>query len=333
MSADGSLFIYPPGKSPEQLFQTLKVLIDRLNQIKAKDNTDLTAINEAIEDAQEAVGDIQEFLEGTERFTEQKAFELSLVTAVDTMLGSVSNAVLESIKQSQMAAEATIRSLLEGKRNSIAIRVEQTARLTDREAFANQIETIEARLGTAEASIVTETTARTNADNALSSVDQTLSTALNGNIAQVSILAASVDGIEGKFGVAVNANGQVVGLVQLDGSAAGSTFTVVADKFLVAQPDATGGAPVPVLAVGNVGGTPKLVWRGDMYGDGSITVQKLNVSQLSAISANLGTVTAGLIRNADDTIRFDLPNMRLYRTDGRFDLDIKNLRWRMGSGA
>src|SRR5690606_37509945 len=121
--------------------------------------------------------------------TPQQAWELSLVTAVDTMLGSISHAVLESYKQSQMAAEAVIRSLLEGKKNSVAIRVEQQARLTEREVFASQIETISAQLGNALAAIVTETTARTNADNALAAVDQAITTALNGNIAQVNILA------------------------------------------------------------------------------------------------------------------------------------------------
>ncbi len=57
---------------------------------------------------------------------------------------------------------------------------------------------------------------------------------------------------------------------------------------------------------------------------GTITADKLSVTSLSALSANLGTVTAGLIRNAADTLRFDLPNMRLFRTDGTMQLDFNN---------
>src|SRR5690606_20809315 len=114
--------------------------------------------------------------------------------------------------------------------------------------------------------------------------------------------------IEGRFGVAINANGQVVGLIQLDGSAAGSNFTVVADKFQVAQPDAAGGTPVPVFTIANVGGTNKLVLRGDMLADGTITATKLSVSTLSAIVANLGTITAGRLVSADGKMRIDLSN-------------------------
>jgi predicted phage tail protein len=302
VSADGggTQFVFPPGKTPDQLYQTLVVLISTLNRIKTADATDLTAVNQALTDAQQEISDLWEVVDaGGVGLTPQQAWELSLVTAVDTMLGSVSHAVLESIKQSQMAAEAVIRSLIAGKKNQVAIRVEQQARLTEREAFASQIETISAQLGNALAAIVTETTARTNADNALAAVDQTLTTALNGNIAQVNILAASIDGIEGRFGVAINTNGQVVGLIQLDGSAAGSNFTVVADKFQVAQPDAAGGTPVPVFTIANVGGTNKLVLRGDMIADGTITTAKLVASALSAITANLGTITAGILQSAD----------------------------------
>lgn len=311
MSADGggTQFVFPPGKTPDQLYQTLVVLISTLNRIKTADATDLTALNQALTDAQQEISDLWEAVDaGGVGLTPQQAWELSLVTAVDTMLGSISHAVLESYKQTQKAAEAVIRSLLEGKKNSVAIRVEQQARLTEREAFASQIETISAQLGNALAAIVTETTARTNADNALAAVDQTLTTALNGNIAQVNILATSIDGIEGRFGVAINTNGQVVGLIQLDGSAAGSNFTVVADKFQVAQPDSAGGTPVPVFTIANVGGTNKLVLRGDMIADGTITAAKLVASTLSAISANLGTITAGLMVSQDGKMRIDLSN-------------------------
>jgi hypothetical protein len=313
VSADGSQFVYPTGKTPEHLYNTLRVLIDTLNRVSTvwSSGGDLSTIEEQIAEIQ---GEVQEIIDALGSFdpegglTPQQAFELSLVTAVETMLGSVSNMVKSAYLQSQQAAEAVIRSLLEGKKNSVAIRVEQQARLTEREAFASQIETISAQLGNALADIVTETTARTNADNALAAVDQTLTTALNGNIAQVNILAASIDGIEGRFGVAINTNGQVVGLIQLDGSAAGSNFTVVADKFQVAQPDAAGGTPVPVFTIANVGGTNKLVLRGDMLADGTITATKLSVSTLSAIVANLGTITAGLLVSADGKMRIDLSN-------------------------
>lgn len=314
MSADGggSRFLYPTGKTVEHLYQTLRVLIDTLNREQKSDEVDLTALQEAIEAAQNTLNEIE--LNGA--LTPQQEFELSLVTAVDTMLGSVSSMVLDTIKRSQDAAAATIRALLEGRKNKVAIRVEQKARLTEQEAFVSQLTTFEAQLLNALASITQETTARTNADNALAQVDQTITTALNGNIAQVQILAQSVDGIEQKFAVTLNQNGQVTGLVQLDGTAAGSTFTVVADKFQIAQPDQTGGTPKTVYSIGNVNGVPTLVFAGDMYGDGTITAQKLNVASIATLR----------ISDPANTYYWDFANGREGSTDGKATIDIKNRR-------
>lgn len=309
MSADGSMFVSPTGKTPEQIYQWALVLMGTLNRLRTTDATDLSAIYEALADASTQIDELWEAVEaGGTGLTPQQLFELSLVTAVDTLLGSVSNLVKQSYLQSQTAADATIRSLLEGQKNKVSIRVEQAARITDREAFASQLEVIEAQIGNALASVTAETTARTNADNALAQVDQTISTALNGNIAQVQILTASIDGIEQKFAVTLNNNGQVTGLIQLDGTAAGSNFTVVADNFLVAQPDAAGGDPVPVFTIQTVGSTPKLALRGDMIANGTITAQKLVAATLSAISANLGTITAGRMQSADGKMIIDLGN-------------------------
>lgn len=315
MSADGggSRFLYPTGKTVEHLYQTLRVLIDTLNREQSGDEVDLDALNEAIHDAQNTLNEIE--INGA--LTDQQAYELSLVTAVDTLLGSVSNMVLDSIKRSQEAAEATIRSLLEGKKNAVAIRVEQFARLTEQEAFAAQLSTIEAQLGLAQASITEEITARSNGDSALSQVDQQITTALNGNIAQVQQIATSLDGIEARWGVVINSNGQVTGLVQLDGTVSGSTFTVVADKFQIAQPSQTGGAPKPVFSLGNVNGVPTLVLAGNILGDGTITAAKLNVGSLDAVSSNFGSGTyQGILKSAAGSngelrLNFNTPEIRL----------------------
>jgi hypothetical protein len=321
VSADGSLFPYPRGKTPEQLYETLRVLADRLNQAQGGDATDLTALQASIAEAQGDIADILVTLEGIETggaLTPQQAFELSLVTAVDTMMGSISKSVLDSIKQSQMAAEATIRALLEGQKNKTSIRVEQIARQTDTESFTSQLSAFEAQLGLALASITEEIIARTDADSALAEVDQTITTALNGNIASVSVLSSSIDGIESKFAVTLNENGQVTGVIQLDGTPMGSTFTVVANMFLVAQPSVSGGAAVPVFSISNVNGVPKLVLRGDMIADGGITASKITASSLAAINAVLGDVTTARIRSPNGKLDINAlgnsPYIRLTNT-------------------
>lgn len=321
-----SYYPYPRGSAPDQLRLALVGLVDALNRRQreedAGDETDLDAVQTELESLQTELTELTETIEAGGALTAQQLFELSLVTAVSEVLGSISNGVLANLIQSQKAAEATIQGLLKGRRNEIAIRVEQQGRLTDKEAFTQQITTLIAQLAATQASVTEEITARTDGDSALASQVTTLSSTVNGNTAQLQIVAATVDGVETRFGVSLNENGQVIGLIQLDGTAAGSTFTVLADVFQVAQPGSTGGNPVPVFTIGNVAGVPKVGIRGDMLIDGSITAQKITTSSLSAFTANLGTVTAGLIRNASDTLRFDLPNMRIYRVDGSMDLNF-----------
>lgn len=335
MSARQTRFVRPTSDVPGNIRRALVTLIDTLEREQSEDSVDLSALNAAIAAAQLQINALLVALNDIElngALTAQQEFELALVTQVDTLLGSVSSLVTDSIRRSEEAAAAVIRSLVEGRKNQIAIRVEQAARLTDREAFVSQLSTFNAQLGLTQGQVTEEIQARADGDNALALVDQQITSALNGNVAQVQILTESVNGIEARWGVAINQNGQVTGLIQLGGDASGSTFTIVANNFRVAQPGSTGGAVVPVFAITNVNGVPKLAFRGDMYGDGHILARHLSVSSLSAITANLGTVTAGLIQNPAGTLRFDLPNMRLYRTDGKADFDLKNLRFRMGSG-
>ena len=148
------------------------------------------------------------------------------------------------------------------------------------------------------------------------------------------MLTESVDGVHTRFAVNLNAQNEVIGFIRLDGGVTGSNFTVAADNFYISKVGTAGGAAIPVFAIQTVDGVAKIAFRGDMYADGTIiarhiaagtiTADKLSVTSLSALSANLGTVTAGLIRNAADTLRFDLPNMRLFRTDGTMQLDFNN---------
>lgn len=308
MSADGggTQFVYPTGKTPEQLYNTLKVLIDRLNQVKSQDTTDLTAINAALEETQQQIEDILETIgEGGAGLTEQQAFELSLVTAVDTMIGSVSNAVLESIRRSEETAEATIKAILAGLTNKGEIRVEQVVRKTENESFVSQLSTFEASLGNTQAAVANEIIARTNGDEAIASDVSNLTTTVNGNTSSIGTLVSSVDGIKARWGVVINLNGEVTGLVQLDGSASGSAFTVVADKLMVAYPGINGGDPVPVLTIEEIDEESVLAFNGTILAN-AILAGSLSAIEISAISANLGTITAGRLQNADNTSYWDL---------------------------
>jgi hypothetical protein len=161
-------------------------------------------------------------------------------------------------------------------------------------------------LTSATAAITTEQTVRAAADTALASQITTVSTTVDSNTASITTLQTSVDGIEARYAVIVNVNGNVVGAIRLDGTPVGSAFTVEADTFLVAQPGVSGGEARQIFGIGTVDGTALLGLRGDAIIDGSITARTLSVGTLSAITADLGTVTAGRIQSADGRSYWDL---------------------------
>lgn len=69
-----------------------------------------------------------------------------------------------------------------------------------------------------------------------------------------------------------------------------------------------GGAPRTIFTLGTVSGTTQLVLKGDFLADGVATIRIINVGYLSAISANIGDVSAGVIRSSDNGWIMDLTN-------------------------
>ena len=82
---------------------------------------------------------------------------------------------------------------------------------------------------------------------------------------------------------------------------------MVADKFKVAHPTASG-TTVTAFVIGQVNGVSTVGINGNLLVDGSILARSLAVQSLSAITADLGTVTAGRIQSADGLSFWDLDN-------------------------
>jgi len=182
---------------------------------------------------------------------DQLQFEISLISEVDTVFGSVAQFNEDRLTESQRAAEATISEMIT-RRNKT----------------------------TQQSASVTET---------------------------VQVL----EGVKAQWAVSVNVDNQVEGLVKLSADDSESNFTVVADTFQVAKPGDAAGSAVPVFVIGTVDGNDKVALRGDMIVDGDITASKLSVSELSAIVADIGTITAGVLKSSDDKMVIDLDNKEL----------------------
>lgn len=211
---------------------------------------------------------------GSDQLDAQTRFELGLMTAVDEVQGSVAEVRAEALEWANRAGEEALRATLSAHGAKAEIATERTVRATETTALAREMRSATTRLGASEITI-TE-------------------------------IFESVDGIKGRWGIAINASGHVLGLVQLDGTNEGSTFTVVADVFQVAQPGEDGGDAVPVFTIANVDGVNKLAIRGDMLATGSVLAHHLAAATLTAIKASIDELIAIKIRNAANTSYWDL---------------------------
>lgn len=109
-----------------------------------------------------------------------------------------------------------------------------------------------------------------------------------------------------RWAVTANVNGSISGIELIAGTGSFSAFTVQADRFQFQLPGYNGGLPTPFLAAGLVNGVPSLGINANLYLDGNIQARMIAVTSLSAISANVGTVTAGIIRSGDGKMIIDL---------------------------
>lgn len=131
----------------------------------------------------------------------------------------------------------------------------------------------------------------------------------------VSEAVATLDGYAAsRYSVTLDVNGYATGFELINAGGGISSTTFLTTNFQIAAVGPGGGA-VPIFQTAFVNGVPKIALRADVYADGSITAGRLNVGQLSAITANIGDVTAGKIRSADNRFVIDLGARTLIISD------------------
>jgi hypothetical protein len=125
--------------------------------------------------------------------------------------------------------------------NTAAIATEATARADADTALATDIANLTTTVGDNTAAIATEATARADADTALATDITNLTTTVGDNTTSITTLSESINGVEAKYGVTIDNNGNATGFQLLSG-ADGSAFNVRADQFAVFDADDNGGA-------------------------------------------------------------------------------------------
>jgi hypothetical protein len=242
-------------------------------------------------------------------------------TALSTIDGAVITQAVTSVRQLQReadtAAEAQLRALLFADRNIADLATVVAGAKNELYAHTNaglvaeagQRLALAAQVAANDAALTVEEIVRAAADSAAASSIATLLARLNtGDYAAVKLLAEATATALGivlaKYAIKVDANGRVAGIeLMSDGTV--SAVAILADKFLVYRQDGTG-TPVQVFTLGTVNGMTALALAGDLIADGTIVARHLSVASLSAITADLGVVTAGLLTNSLGSTFFDL---------------------------
>lgn len=118
-------------------------------------------------------------------------------------------------------------------------------------------------------------------------------------------VTTDLDAVQASYGVTVNQNGRVTAAIKLDGSAAQSNFSILADKFIVVHPSVNG-TTMQAFIVGNVNGTPTVGINGNLLVDGTIFARSINADVFTG-----QTFIGSMFRSADSTAYFDAANKRL----------------------
>jgi hypothetical protein len=124
--------------------------------------------------------------------------------------------------------------------------------------LSTRLDTVQANFGTFQASVTSQFLAQTNASGALSSRIDTVAATAAGNTAAITEEATArvaADGsLSAKWGVSVDINGRISGIVLNDGTNGQSTFTISADKFQLVNPSYPNNAfPSKVIGSGSAG--------------------------------------------------------------------------------
>ena len=221
-----------------------------------------------------------------------------------------------------------LQSLIDGLKYQVTTLQDQVKQQSDQvtqllaSLFANQAATswldkrqlrteLFAQAGNAKASIAQLQSVMVNEQTAFAEFQTIVSATFGPAFSSVSTVSDAVATLDGytaaQYAVTLNVNGYATGFNLVNGGPGTSTFVVAADHFQIQLPGFNGNAPYDLFTTGLVAGVPSVGIHGNLILDGIITATMMNVGTLSAITANLGAVTAGTLTDPAGTkMRIDL---------------------------
>lgn len=168
---------------------------------------------------------------------------------------------------------------------------------------------LDATAGNAKAEILELQTVQVNDQVAFAEFQTTVSATFGSTFSSVNTVSDAVAQIDGyaasSFGLTLDTNGFVIGYQLVNGGPGADEFVITADKFQIAAPGVMGGDPTPIFTVANVDGVPKTSLRGDLFADGTVTLNALDVGTLSAL----------VVQSFDGKMVLDFTNKRFTISD------------------
>jgi len=206
-------------------------------------------------------------------------------TLASTLRGEIAASV-QSEATTRASADSVFTNLftLLGAKNTSGtafVLNDNTVQLSNGVALGTRLSGIDTKLNANAAAIVDEQTARANADGALSQSIQVVNSQVGNLQASVATLSQSIDGVKARYGVSLDVNGYVTGFVQNNDGRSGS-FVVLANRFAIVDPN--GGKPTVPFEVSN----GNVFVNGQRITPGSISADRLSVTSLSALTADIG---------------------------------------------
>lgn len=209
------------------------------------------------------------------------------ITNLEDRIQEIESAVQGAAAQ---AAEQDAHNLLDKVAERGTLQTRTTEFRTGIDAVNASITTVEQIAADNEAAIaVLETTVTANYNEQSASITEN-ATAI-----------ATVNGhLTASYGVTLDVNGYASGFYNYNTGIGGSVFGVHADYFYIAFPGQAGGEAKKVFTLGSIDGIAGLGFSGNMFIDGTVNANKLNVGTLSSITANIGRVIAGKLADTND---------------------------------
>jgi len=211
-----------------------------------------------------------------------------------------------------LATKASVSYVDTAKADAISSAASTTALV---QAQLNSGGTTFANIATAQSTANAAASASSSNASALSTVQARLNT---GDYAAVktesSANASALGTLNAKYSVKVDVNNHVTGF-ELNSDGTVGSFVILANKFLICNPDGTG-TPKAVLSLGTVNGTTALGLDGSLIIDGSISARSINAEGLTVSNgltpavgpSGTGTMTGyGAVFNSNGTFAIGTP--------------------------